>query len=385
MTEGMTTEHVLLLSCSTGQGHNSCAQAIKEYFEKQNVHCEIQDSMTFLSKGFARFMSWGHSFMYRHIPSLFRWGYRYSQTHPGVFRQNSGIYKILTMGAERLNDFMVSRKFDTVICTHVFSAMILTHSLKQRPLAIKTAFVATDYTFYPGMDACNLQKYFIASKQLIDTYSRLGISRDCIIASGIPVQQKFWGQIGKVEAKRFLKVNERSKHLVMMCGSMGCGPMEKMLKHIAKKLPENVEVSVICGTNQWLFRKLNHRYRRYPKIHIIAYTDQMPLYIDSADLCLTKPGGISVTEAALKNVPMAFVNAVAGCEQYNMDFFTGLGGAVTDDSPIKLAEKSIRLLLSDQELMQMKLALQEYRQPNGAECIFYEMNSGAGICRNRVL
>lgn len=378
-------ERVLLLSCSTGQGHNSCAQAVKEYFEEQNVSCEMKDSLAFISKTFARFMSWGHSFMYRHVPGLFRWGYSYSKDHPGVFGQDSGIYKILTAGAERLFNYIAGNKFDTVICTHVFSAIILTHMLKQHQLPIKTAFVATDYTYYPGMEACDLQRYFIASESLVDSYSSLGISRHRIVASGIPVQQKFWNRTKKTDAKRRLNLNVNNKHLLIMCGSMGCGPIAKMLKQVVKLLPEDVEVSVICGTNRWLYRKLDHRYKRYPKIHIVSYTDQMPLYMDSADLCLTKPGGISVTEAALKNLPMAFVNAVAGCEQYNMDFFAELGGAVTDDSPTELAEKSIKILLSDRKRMQMELALQEYRQPNGAESIFYEMNRGTGVCRNQTL
>ena len=51
-------EKVLILSCSTGQGHNSCAQAIKEYFELQGVRCDFRDSFDFVSKQFARFMSW---------------------------------------------------------------------------------------------------------------------------------------------------------------------------------------------------------------------------------------------------------------------------------------------------------------------------------------
>ena len=77
-------KRVLLLSCSTGQGHNSCAEAVKEYFEEQHVVCEIYDSLKFIGEKFARFMSWGHSFMYRHIPGLFRWGYRYSEDHPNA-------------------------------------------------------------------------------------------------------------------------------------------------------------------------------------------------------------------------------------------------------------------------------------------------------------
>lgn len=252
------------------------------------------------------------------IPGLFRWGYNYSKDHPWVFRSGSGIYKILTIGAERLHYYIISRKFDAVICTHLFSAIILTHLMKRHRLSVKTAFVATDYTFYPGMGACNLQKYFIASKCLAHAYSNQGIPQEAIIASGIPVRQKFWKHTEKGDAKYLLGIGRKNKHLLMMGGSMGCGPMEKMLKRIVDRLPKNAEVSVICGTNRQLYRKLNVRYRNHPRVHIVGYTDKMPLYMDSADLYLTKPGGISVTEAAVKNIPMSFINAVAGCEQYNM-------------------------------------------------------------------
>lgn len=376
-------EKVLLLSCNTGQGHNSCAQAVKEYFEGRNVQCEVLDSLDFISEGFGRFMSWGHSFMYRHIPGLFRWGYGYSKAHPWVFKQNSGIYKILTAGAERLYSYITDKIFDTVICTHVFSAIILTHLQKRHRISARTAFVGTDYTFYPGMGACSLQKYFIASESLTYAYRNLGIPGKKVIASGIPVQQKFWKQTDKGEAKQMLGIDRKNKHLLMMCGSMGCGPMAKMLRWIAYRLPEDAEVTVICGTNKRLRRKLSVRYKSDPRIHIVGYTDKMPLYMDSADLCLTKPGGISVTEAAVKNIPMAFINAVAGCEQYNMDFFVGMGAAFTAESPTALARKCIAVLKDDQKRNEMEAALQEYRQADGAECIFYEMNGGAHICGNQ--
>ena len=372
-------ENVLLLSCNTGQGHNSCAYAVKEYFEDRKIQCEIRDSLNFISEGFGKFMSWGHSFMYRHIPGLFRWGYKYSKDHPWVFKQNSGIYKILTIGAERLYCYIVQRKFDTVICTHVFSAIILTHLLKRHQIPVKTAFVATDYTLYPGMESCDLQKYFIASESLLNEYHSLGIPQERIMASGIPVQQKFWEQTDKEKAKRLVGINRKNKHLLMMCGSMGCGPIEKMLKYIAGRLPKNVEISVICGTNKRLYRKLSARYKEYPRIHVIGYTEKVSLYMDSADLYLTKPGGISVTEAAVKNVPMAFVNAVAGCEQYNMDFFIEIGAAFTADSVAELAVKSIIALKEDQKRKQMEAALQDYRQVDGAECIFYGMKQGEHI------
>ncbi len=364
---------VLLLSCSTGQGHNSCALAVKEYLEGQNIVCEMKDALIFLLRHIADFMSWGHCFMYRHLPGLFRWGYRYSEKHPAVFKENSGIYKILTSGAERMYQFIVQEEFDTVICTHPFSAMILTRILKSHYLQVKTVFIATDYTCYPGMEFCDLDYYFVPSRCLAKEFGNSGIPRGRVIASGIPVHKKMYDRTDKADAKRLLGIGARSRHLLVMCGSMGCGPIEKLVKYISKELSEDMEVSVICGTNRRLQKKLERKYKGNDRIHIVGYTKQMSLYMDSADLCLTKPGGISITEAAVKKLPMLFVNAVAGCEQYNRDFFVKMGAAATAGSAKELARQSIRILESDSKRKMMEDALLNYRYPGGAETVFYEL------------
>lgn len=367
---------VLLLSCSTGQGHNSCALAIKEYLEKQDISCEIKDALAFISTKVSDFMSWGHCFMYRHLPGLFRWGYRYSEKHPAVFKEKSGIYKMLTSGAEHIYQFIIQEAFDGVICTHPFSAMILTNILKSHSIQIKTAFVATDYTCYPGMEFCNLQHYFVPSKCLVKEFEKSGIPRERITASGIPACKKMYDRTDKADAKRLLGIGSKNKHLLVMCGSMGCGPIVKIVKHISKGLAEDMELSVICGTNKQLQRKLEKKYRRNEKIHIAGYTSQMSLYMDSSDLLLTKPGGISITEAAVKKLPMAFVDAVAGCEQYNMDFFVKMGAAVTSNSAKELSEQSIQILESDTQRKKMEDALHNYQYLGSAEIIFRELNKG---------
>lgn len=144
-------KRVLILSCSTGQGHNSCAEAVKEYFESKNVNCEIRESLEFVSKGFSKFISWGHSFMYRHIPKLFEWGYSNSLEHPEIFHEQSGIYACLEKGVVPLYQYIVREQFDTVICTHVFPAIMLTNMQKHYPVSIQTAYIATDYTCHPGL------------------------------------------------------------------------------------------------------------------------------------------------------------------------------------------------------------------------------------------
>lgn len=364
---------VLILSGGTGQGHNSCAQAIREYFEDKNVSCTVCDAFSFISKGFAAFMSWGHSAMYRFFPGLFRWGYRVSEKHPAAFREGSPVYKLLTSGTERLHAYILSEGFDTVLCTHAFAAVMATQLVRQTACPVQTAYVATDYTCYPVMGSCDLQWVFVPCESLTEAYRACARPGRRVRATGIPIQRGFWLPCEKEEAKRLLNIPVGSKHLLMMCGSMGCGPMVKMLRAIAAELPGRAEVSVICGTNERLRKKLARRYAGNGRVHIVGYTDQIPLYMDAADLYLTKPGGISVTEAAAKALPMAFIDAVSGCERYNMNYFVELGAAVTAGSVGELVQKCVRLLSSEDELRHMRLALREYGQPDGAKLIYEEL------------
>ena len=39
----------LILSCNTGEGHNSCAKAIKEYYDTVGDECVIKDGLEFIS------------------------------------------------------------------------------------------------------------------------------------------------------------------------------------------------------------------------------------------------------------------------------------------------------------------------------------------------
>ena len=365
---------VLILSIATGQGHISTARAIKEYFELQGVECEIYEALNFLSKPFAKFISWGHSFIYRYLPGLFRVGYGFSEKFPSIMSASSLVYWILVAGSKKLRQHIVDGNFDTVICTHIFAAVMLTNVQEKSPLPIKTAFVTTDHTIYPGIRNSALDKNFVSDESMVEVSNTYGDPRSRAVASGIPVGRSFFQKYDKAEAKRQLHLNEKMEHLLVMSGSMGGGPVEDIMQQLVKELPEEVELTVICGTNKILYDTLIFKYGENPRIHVVGYTDQVALYMASADLCLTKPGGISVTEAAAMNLPTVYANSVQGCEQYNVDFFVGMGAAATARNIKGLADKCVELLQSPAELRAMEEALREYHQPDGAVNIYKELS-----------
>lgn len=370
-------KHVLLLSCNTGAGHNSCARAIKECFEARGVECEIADSLLFISKKASKFICNWHVRIYRHLPHLFKNGYKEVESHASPFQKDSVIYQYLTSGSERMYDYISARGFDTVICTHIFPALALTDMLEKHPMQIKTAFVGTDYTCSPGTADSDLEYYFIPDASLTEEFAACGVPRERIVPSGMPARPDFYIPCDPADtaaAKRHIGIPHEHRHILMMCGSMGCGPIIELTQQLAGRLASDEELTIICGTNEKLYEKLQLEYFTVANIHVEGLVDDMPTYMRSADIYMTKPGGLSTTEAAAMGLPMVLINAVAGCEEHNLEFFTEHGGAVTADTPEALADAAVALLHDSARLDAMHRALKQNRECTPAECIYKILN-----------
>ncbi len=363
----------LILTCSTGQGHNSCAKAIKEYYDTQGEICTIEDALSFVSERVSKVVCWGHVAIYRHIHSLFEVGYRYSEKHSGLFEEDSHIYKFLTLGAERIRDCITAGGFETIICTHVFASLMITEVQKRYHLPIVTCLVATDYTCNPGTKESTVDLHFIPDQPLSVSYECPNIADEQIISSGIPIRQMFYHHVSMNEAKLAFGIPTTHKHLLMMCGSMGCGPMKSLAKQLSRKLPKTVDLSIVCGTNKKLQKSLTRKYQNFDNIHIFGYVENMSKLMDSADLYLTKPGGISVTEASMKNLPMVFIDAVAGCEEYNKIYFIRKRAAKTGTSVRDITDVCLDLLNKPRKLEKMRLNLAAGDKRNAAKVIYEEM------------
>lgn len=359
----------LILSCNTGEGHNSCGRAIQASFEERQISCDMEDAFCFISPTASRLVTTAFNGVYRHLPGVFRFGYRYAEHHPAVFDELSGIYKLLTSGTERLFCFLADGGYDAVICTHVLSALMLTEVLRRHSIRIATYFVATDYTCSPSCGQSHLDLYFIPHESLSGEFISGGVPAEKLSASGIPVRSQFDASLDRAAAKKRIGLQPENKHLLIMCGSMGCGPIRRLVRLIARQLPENGRVSVICGTNQRLRKSLERAHADDSRIHMYGFVKDVSAMMDSADLYLTKPGGISVTEASRKRLPMVFVNAVAGCETYNLEFYCRQGAAVTADTPEALAELSVKLLADEDALERMSAAFAPAAERSAAEYI----------------
>lgn len=360
---------ILILSCSTGQGHNAVATALTEVFEQYGHTVVAKDALDFVSHQITSIISKGHACMYRHFPQLNDIGYQFLEKHKSTLNERSAIYRVVASGAERLYQLAEQEDFDAVVTTHVLAALLWT-AVKQKKHAPKaySCFVATDYTCSPGTEQSNLDAYFIPDDSLRKEFEQKGVDPSRIYTSGIPVRKAFRTAKTKEYAKAALGLSGK-QHILMMCGSMGCGPMQELAELLGKQLTSEQALTIVCGSNQKLKQHLEKCYSNQPNVNVLGYTEDTAQLMDGADLFLTKPGGISVAEACAKALPMVLMNVVAGCEEPNLAFFTQIGGAVTASDVHGLNDACIQLLAQPKRLQEMSAALATVSHADAAETI----------------
>lgn len=352
----------LILTCNTGQGHNSVAKAINQTILSHGNESLTVDALSFISERTSSFISNWFVKLYRYMPKVFDLGYNLAESYPELFEEGSLIRKFLVSGSDRLYEKIEKDGYDCIICPHAFTGLMATHLRATHPeLRATTSYVATDYTLVPVTPEIKVDAYFIPDSSLIPSYEKVGIDAAKVYpVTGIPVRREFYSRTDKEEAKRILGIPKGYKHLIMMFGSMGCGPMTKFTSEISRMLPEDVIFTVICGTNETLKKKLDAAYKSSPQVRIEGFVNDISLVMDSADLYVTKPGGLSTSEARIKKLPMVLFNAVSGCEQTNLEFMIEKGAAIEAKNESQVGELCRSLLCDPDRLKSMSQVFDDH-------------------------
>ncbi len=353
---------VLILSANTGGGHNSTARALAEQLEKTGSEYEIADTLAFISERVSDFISWGHSYIYRRLPRLFGFGYRYEEKHSPRF-----MYEQCAKGVDALQSKLESEHFDAVLCVHVFSALMMTEIRHRHHNNIPAFFIATDYTCSPGCSEFALDGYFIPHRMLLGEFVRAGLPADKLFASGIPVANSFHEVVDKAEARRRLGLKEKNRVVLLSCGSMGCGKLDRNAVMISERMPADATLVVLCGKNEKTYEAL--RPLESERMRVLAFTDQVALYMSAADIYITKPGGLTTSEALAKRLPMLFIEAVPGLETRNYDFLIG-NGVATGSKNWRHVSALVQRILRDPSLTANQVEnMKRFTSQNAAEFI----------------
>lgn len=305
---------VLILTASTGEGHNQAANSIAETLSFNNFKCIKYEFLRSRSNFLNKLIVKGYEILAFKFPKFYGFFYKFTDSS----KTNLILKPIFKFTSLRVKKVIDGFDADIIIGTHPMTVNVITmlkkNGLKTPFISIVTDFKA-HYTYInPLVDA-----YITGSNYTKNSLIDKGISPSKIYPIGIPVKSSFYLTD---ETIIYLKDNEYLS-VLLMGGSMGLSDISFVLKKLLNN-KNKLRITVVCGNNKKLEKTLTHNCSKTSfinkKIHILGYTNDIPQLMEYSDCLITKPGGLTISEAIVKNIPIIIPFAIPGQETENTDF-----------------------------------------------------------------
>ncbi len=356
----------LILSCGTGGGHNSAGSAVLEELLRRGHHGEMLNPYTLKNGGLARRIDNTYIKLVQRAPAAFGLvygagnAYRHLPIHSPVLYLNGRM-------ADLLGNYLKEHSFDVVIMSHLFPAEIMT-ILKRHGMALpKTIFVDTDYTCAPFAEEPDMDAYVVPDEQVLEEFVHWKVPREKLYPYGIPVAAAFRQFESGESAKKRLGLSPDYDYILISGGSMGAGSLETAIDAALETMRENERAIVICGSNKALYETLREKHGS--DVILIGQTRDMAGYMHASRVYLTKPGGLSSTEAAVLGIPMIHLPPIPGCETINASRFSQAGMSITCRASLSSMTEALTALRDPELRSSMVSAQRAHISPTAASDI----------------
>ncbi|HVA36008.1 MAG TPA: glycosyltransferase [Candidatus Dormibacteraeota bacterium] len=357
---------ILFLSASVGVGHTAAAAAVRAALDERypgEFECEIVDSYKYAASIFSKLVSNGYIGMVKTIPQLYRYIYDQAERATKV-----GSFKtwVNQFTAAKLRTMVERSRADVVVCTHAFPCGVMAEYKRQFGEEVPVMGIVTDFALHPFWIYRNIDAYCVATAEMRTALAARGVAPERIHVSGIPVNPSFALGGDRAELRRSLGLPVDRSLVLIMGGGLGIGPVDKMMRAL-EGIETPLTAVVIVGKNAPLERRLRDLAEtlEYP-LRVVGFVDNVYDYMHAADVLLTKPGGLTTSEALSAELPMVLVKPLPGQEERNTRFLLERRAAVRVASLRSLPQVVGALLDDPARLATMRRRMSSLRKPLAA-------------------
>ncbi len=366
----MRSRPVLIPYASAGNGHRAAAQALWQAFEEEGLGAIITDVLHFSVPLFRMVYSKTYSIMgeYSHLSceAMYR-----LMDRP---REESLLIQFIDWLCERhvrpFTGFVEENEIELALCTHFLPSLVLASMRRKGSYAGEIYSVITDYGLHKVWVHEDVDRYFVPHEDIRKTLLALGVAEEKIDITGIPVKREF------ASANR---EGERSRELftVLLSGSAVSDNKVLQILRWLGEMKSSLRVLLVAGRNEGLLERLeSYEPPKHMALERFGFVHNMPSLMKEADLMITKPGGLVVTEALCASLPMILVSPIPLQETENALYLEKEGAALycehLEDFPF-----TFRKLSGTPEILEsMRKAAARLARPDAAKRILAQVTRG---------
>ena len=384
---------ILIATVTAGAGHLAAAAALDEAwrdFRPDDV-VERLDVVKYFSPLHRKIHADGYVKLVEHAPEI--WGMMFGKTDaPKVAERLKRLRRVFPSKSRmRFIKHVKDFNADVVLCTHYvpFEALDIIKEECSKPQGRRrsrgngegswagitsraplVASIVTDFEAHALWMACCVDVYFVAAEETKARLVARGAAPDRVIATGIPISGRFSARPDPKGVRRTMGLRDDSPVILVLSGGFGMGPVAEILSGL-DKVTQPFQTVVVTGRNEELRRKLSAQDRTHPT-HVLGFSTNMHELMAVAELIISKPGGLTSSEALAVGRPLFIVNPIPGQEAANSDFLLERGAAAkvnrVEDLPYRIGQ-----LLGTKKLTDMARAAKALGRPDAARAICAEV------------
>ncbi|PIQ87584.1 MAG: hypothetical protein COV73_03270 [Candidatus Omnitrophica bacterium CG11_big_fil_rev_8_21_14_0_20_43_6] len=354
---------VLIIHASAGAGHRRAAEAIYSYLKENRPDLELVllDALDKTNALFKFDYTKGYSFLVRYATTLWYWAFW--ATDSKFLRPISRwlARMINCINSQRLINFFRQENPELIISTHFLPSELAATLKKKNKITSKLITVITDYGVHPFWVCLGTDLYVVASdftrKQLVVE----GVEDEKIRVLGLPFDPKFIRHFDRRVIGYKLGIDHKKFTVLLMTGSFGLGPLEDIVDALHKEC----QLLVVCAGNKKLYNRLVKRNLENVKpFGFISNTEEL---MAVSQVIITKPGGATITEVLIMELPVAFISAIPGQETANVQALAEYGIGVSPKNIEELKNYVLDLKNNPQKIIALRQKIREIQKPMASE------------------
>jgi len=374
---------VLITTATAGGSHLAAASAIEDAWRTRRTDDTVEklDLVQFFSPLHRKIHADGYETLVEHAPEI--WGMLFSKTDdPRVVARLNRLSRVFTPTSSlKLERHIKRTQPEVIICTHYGPIEVLgrmarkarektAHRSGRQPGPPLIVSVVTDFEAHAlWMGEC-VGLYCVAAEAACARIVARGALPGNIAVTGIPIANKFALPVEPRAVRARLGLRDDQPVVLLLGGGFGWGPIAETLAEL-DKIETRFQTVVVCGRNAELRRNVAAQDRKHPT-HVLGFVSNMNELMAVSDLLITKPGGLTTSEALASGLPMVVINPIPGQEAANSDFLLQSGAAIKVN---RIEEMSHRVgqLLGSKKLSAMRKAARAVGKPTAAQNVCDEI------------
>ena len=309
----------------------------------------------------------------RHVSWIWKFSYHLSDIGP--------IYRIIQPIRRRWNLWIARRLIaelaanppDLIITTHFLPADVCSAGRKAGWLTAPLVVVVTDlypHRFWISRDADAL---VVATEEGARVLRCYGVASERIHVIGIPIGKRFGEPADRTMLRERFQLQPNRLTALVTSGGTTVGRFERVVDSLVSletESPGTLQLLVVCGEDNAMRARLRRRAEQSPMpIRVFGFVDYMAELMAASDLIVTKAGGLTISEALGRRLPLILYHVIPGQERVNARYVAQRGAALIAHDPTDVVQAVRRCLEEPARLAAMRQAVQLLSRPDAAAAI----------------